>query len=44
MQTLLRHADVSTTLQLYTQGSIENGLAAQGEMLDAIGLRPEMVN
>jgi site-specific recombinase XerD len=38
VQTLLRHADVSTTLQLYVQGSAEKGLLAQESMLDAIGL------
>jgi hypothetical protein len=38
VQTLLRHADVHTTLQLYAQGNAANGLAAQGSMLDAIGL------
>ena len=38
VQTLLRHADVSTTLQLYVQGSSEKGLLAQESMLDAIGL------
>jgi len=36
VQSLLRHADVKTTLQLYAHGNMEKGLAAQGQMLEAI--------
>ena len=39
VQSLLRHADVKTTLQLDTHGNMEKGLAAQGQMLEAI-LKP----
>lgn len=45
VQALLRHSDVKTTLQLYTQSVDANRLAAQAQMLKAI-LKPssEMVN
>jgi hypothetical protein len=35
-QALLRHADVKTTLQLYTQSGTENRMTAQGAALEAI--------
>jgi integrase len=44
VQGLLRHSDVHTTLQLYTQSVSADRLAAQGTMLDAMGVRPELVN
>ena len=45
VQGLLRHSDVKTTLQLYTQSIDENRLAAQEQVLNAI-LKPtsEMVH
>jgi integrase len=44
VQSLLRHSDVTTTLNLYAHSLGEDQLAAQGEILTAI-LRPrEMVN
>ena len=36
VQTLLRHSDVKTTLQLYAHSISEDRLAAQGEVLEAI--------
>jgi integrase len=36
MQALLRHANVRTTLQLYTQSASDDRLAAQTQMLEAI--------
>jgi len=36
VQALLRHLDVKTTLQLYAHSVIEDRLAAQGQVLDAI--------
>jgi site-specific recombinase XerD len=44
VQGLLRHSDVHTTLQLYSQSVSADRLAAQGAMLDAMGVRPELVN
>jgi site-specific recombinase XerD len=44
VQGLLRHSDVHTTLQLYSQRVSADRLAAQGTMLDAMGVRPELVN
>lgn len=44
VQGLLRHSDVHTTLQLYTRSVSADRLAAQGTMLDAMGVRPELVN
>jgi integrase len=44
VQGLLRHSDVHTTLQLYSQRMSADRLAAQGTMLDAMGVRPELVN
>jgi integrase len=38
VQALARHSDVHTTLQLYAQSSPEKGLAAQGKMLEAMGM------
>jgi hypothetical protein len=35
VQTLLRHADVHTALQIYAQGRNEDRITAQGEMLTA---------
>jgi integrase len=43
VQGLLRHSDVHTTLQLYSQSVSADRLAAQGTMLDAMGVRPELV-
>jgi len=36
VQTLLRHSDVKTTLQLYAHSVSEDRLAAQGQVLQAI--------
>jgi integrase len=36
VQALLRHADVKTTLQLYSHSVSEDRMAAQGAMLNAI--------
>ena len=44
VQGLLRHSDVHTTLQLYSQSVSADRLAAQGTMLDAMGVKPELVN
>jgi hypothetical protein len=44
VQGLLRHSDVHTTLQLYSQSVSADRLAAQGTMPDAMGVRPELVN
>lgn len=38
VQALARHSDVRTTLQSYAQSSPEKGLAAQGKMLEAMGM------
>jgi len=43
VQGLPRHSDVHTTLQLYSQSVSADRLAAQGTMLDAMGVRPELV-
>jgi site-specific recombinase XerD len=44
VQGLLRHSDVHTTLQLYSQSVSADRLTAQGIMLDAMGVKPELVN
>jgi integrase len=45
VQDLLRHSDIRTTLQLYTQSIDANRLAAQGQVLNAILTPPSvMVN
>ena len=44
VQGLLRHSDVHTTLQLYSQSVSADRLAAQGTMLDAMGVHPELAN
>jgi integrase len=44
VQGLLRHRDVHTTLQLYSQSVSADRLAAQGAMLNAMGVKPELVN
>jgi hypothetical protein len=44
VQGLLRHGDVHTTLQLYSQSVSADRLVAQGTMLDAMGVRPGSVN
>lgn len=44
VQGLLRHSDVHTTLQLYSQSVSADRLVAQGTMLDAMGVRPGSVN
>jgi site-specific recombinase XerD len=44
VQGLLRHSDVHATLQLYTQSVSADRLAAQDTMLEAMGVRPELVN
>ena len=44
VQGLLRHSDVHTTLQLYSQSVSADRLAAQGTMLAAMGVRTESLN
>jgi hypothetical protein len=36
VQVLLRYSDVKSTLQLYAHSVIEDGMAAQGQMLETI--------
>jgi site-specific recombinase XerD len=43
VQTLLRHADVHTTLQIYAHGRNEDRMTAQGDMLTAFFAPPTMV-
>ena len=43
VQGLLRHADIKTTLGLYTQDDSDEKQAAQGAFLDAMGLASSMV-
>ena len=43
VQTLLRHADAHTTLQIYAHGRNEDRMTAQGEMLTAFFAPPPMV-
>lgn len=43
VQGILRHANVQTTLDLYTQKDGDEALAAQGEYLTALGMATNMV-
>ena len=43
VQSLLRHADVKTTLQLYAHAVSEDRMVAQGQMLNAM-LQSKAVN
>src|ERR1035437_9968953 len=43
VQTLLRHADVHTTLQIYAHSRNEDRMTAQGNMLTAFFAPPTMV-
>ena len=43
VQGLLRHADIKTTLGLYTQDDSDEKQAAQSAFLDAMGLASSMV-
>jgi hypothetical protein len=43
VQGLLRHADIKTTLGLYTQDDSDEKQAAQGAFLDAMELASSMV-
>jgi hypothetical protein len=43
VQGLLRHADIKTTLGLYTQDDSDEKQAAQGAFLDAMGLASTMI-
>ena len=43
VQTLLRHADVHTTLQIYVHGQNEDRMTAQGDMLTAFFAPPTMI-
>ncbi len=43
VQGILRHADIKTTLGLYTQDNSDEKQAAQGAFLDAMGLASSMV-
>jgi integrase len=38
VQSLLRHSKIQTTLDLYTQGDIDETRSAQGQFLNAVGL------
>jgi hypothetical protein len=41
VQSLVRHADIKTTLQTYTHANFEKAMMAQGQMLEAI-LNPSL--
>ena len=43
VQSLLRHAQISTTLGLYTQEDRDETQAAQGEFLAALGMKSEAI-
>jgi integrase len=43
VRTLLRHADVHTTLQIYAHSRNEDRMTAQGEMLTAFFAPPTLV-
>ena len=43
VQSILRHANVQTTLDLYTQEDGDEALAAQGEYLTALGMATNIV-
>jgi hypothetical protein len=43
MNSILRHARIQTTLDLYTQDDSDETLAAQGEYLTALGVGTQMV-
>ena len=43
VQGFLRHSRIQTTLDLYTQEDSDEALAAQGEFLQALGMRSELV-
>jgi integrase len=44
VQELLRHGDPLTTLKLYSQALSKDKVAAQGTILEAMGVRPRLVN
>jgi len=44
VQGILRHSRIQTTLDLYTQEDSDEARAAQGEFLEALGMRSEMVH
>ncbi len=43
VQGILRHSRIQTTLDLYTQEDSDEARAAQGEFLNALGMRSQMV-
>jgi len=43
VQGILRHSRIQTTLDLYTQEDSDEARAAQGEFLNARGMRSQMV-
>jgi integrase len=43
VQSLLRHAKIQTTLDLYTQGDSDETRTAQGVFLSAVGLQGRMI-
>lgn len=43
VQGILRHSRIQTTLDLYTQEDSDEARAAQGQFLNALGMRSEMV-
>jgi len=42
VQSILRHAKIQTTLDLYTQEDSDETRAAQGEFLTAVGMNATM--
>jgi integrase len=43
VQGMLRHSDIRTTMNLYTQDDRDEKQAAQGAFLDAVGLGSRLV-
>jgi integrase len=43
VQAILRHSKIQTTLDLYTQKDADEARAAQGEFLNAVGIKSQMV-
>jgi hypothetical protein len=42
VQELLRHANVSTTMNLYAQAFTEDARAAQGRVIDLVRMQPNL--
>jgi integrase len=43
VQSILRHSRIQTTLDLYTQGDVDETLAAQGAFLKELGMATDMI-